>query len=263
MEHLDNSPPITLMALGEMYNIEEATKRVTTYANADETRSTCVSSPLGSRARAKIMDIQDNLIIQGMPSAKRIPGRLLTLRYMKAVVSSEQQEMLTTVLRHAIKDPSEYGLSFLLGEISTDSLVFLVISIRGNNLRSLENRLKECCKSLNTAHSIEHLGNIMLFTPKKGDNLHYHQLEQELHWDKTPDVFLINEVNAFSSYSSRPGCTTINLLSPKDAMYQAKAKQTDALMHPWKEDNAQLYNLIGTSRRLQEHHHGRSDEILC
>ena len=150
--------------------------------------------------------------------------------------------MLTTVLRHAIEDPSEYGLSFILGEISTDSMGFLVISIRGSNLRSLQNRLEDGCKSLNTAHSIEHLGNIMLFTPKKGDNLHYHQLEQELHWDKTPDVFLINEVNAFSSYSSRPGCTTINLLSPKDAKYQAKAKQTDALMHPWKEDTAQMYS---------------------
>ena len=147
------------------------------------------------------MDIQDNLIVQGMPSAKRIPGRLLTLRYMKAVVSSEQQEILTTVLRHEIEDPSEYGLSFILGEISTDSMGFLVISIRGSNLRSLQNRLEDGCKSLNTAHSIEHLGNIMLFTPKKGDNLHYHQLEQELHWDKTPDVFLINQVNAFSSYS--------------------------------------------------------------
>ena len=63
-----------------------------------------------------------------------------------------------------------------------------------------------------------------------------------LHWDKTPDVFLINKVNAFSSYSSKPGCITINLLSPKDAKYQAKAKQTDVLMHPWKEDTAQLYS---------------------
>ena len=68
--------------------------------------------------------------MQGMPSARRIPGRLLTLRYMRTVLSSEKQEMLTTVFRHAIEDSSEYGLSFMLGEISTDSLDFLVISKR-------------------------------------------------------------------------------------------------------------------------------------
>ena len=76
--------------------------------------------------------------------------------------------------------------------------------------------------------------------PSNDDNLRYHQLEQELHWDKTPDVFLINEVNAFRTSSARSGYTTINLLSPKDAKYQARAKQTDAIMHPWKEDTANL-----------------------
>ena len=71
MEHLYNSPPITLMALVEEYNSERATERAVTFANANETRNICVPSPLGSRARAKIVDIQENLIIQGMPSANQ------------------------------------------------------------------------------------------------------------------------------------------------------------------------------------------------
>ena len=34
---------------------------------------------------------------------------------------------------------------------------------------------------------------------------------------------------------------TINLLSPSNAKYQAEASQSDALMHPWKENSASLY----------------------
>ena len=49
MEHLNKSPPITLMALGGMYNIGEATKRVTIDMNGDkENFRIIVSSPLGS-----------------------------------------------------------------------------------------------------------------------------------------------------------------------------------------------------------------------
>jgi hypothetical protein len=134
MELLCTSPPITLMALGEEYNNERATERAATFIDTDETRNISVSSPLGSRARAKVLDIQECLIMQGMPSADRTPGRFLQLRYMKTVVASEQQEMLTTVIRHAINDSSEYGLSFMLGEINTDSMGSLVISIKGETI---------------------------------------------------------------------------------------------------------------------------------
>ena len=99
MEHLYNSPPVTLMALGNEHNIEEATKGTTTLMSTNETRNISVSSPLGSKARAKILDFQECLIMQGMPSADRIPGRFLQLRYMKNVVDLEQQGMLSTCNR--------------------------------------------------------------------------------------------------------------------------------------------------------------------
>ena len=72
MGHLEKSPPITLMELGGMYSIGEATQKVTMDTNADkENFRIIVSSPLGSKARVKILDIQESVIVQGMPSAKR------------------------------------------------------------------------------------------------------------------------------------------------------------------------------------------------
>ena len=47
----------------------------------------------------------------------------------------------------------------------------LVISIRGENMKSLQERLKAGCDlAMNTDHSTtnpQHLGDIVLFTPKK------------------------------------------------------------------------------------------------
>ena len=129
----------------------------------------------------------------------------------------------------------------MLGEIETDSVGALVISIMGNNMRNLQDRFKNGCKILNNTRPTEQLGDIVLFTPKKNDKYNYLELNQRLNHDRTADVFLINEVNAFSSHDSRPDCVTINLLSPSNAKYQAEASQSDALMHPWKENSASLY----------------------
>ena len=140
MELLYTSPPVPLMALGE--SSKTAIERAAIFMGTDETRNISVSSPLGSRARAKVLDIQECLIMQGVPSADRIPGRFLQLRYLKTMVDLDQQEVLTTILRHAINDPSECGLSFVLGELEIDDMGALVISIRGGNMRSLQERLK-------------------------------------------------------------------------------------------------------------------------
>ena len=129
----------------------------------------------------------------------------------------------------------------MLGELEIDDMGALVISIRGGNMRSLQERLKTGCKSLNYARPSEQLEDIVLFTPKKSDKYDCLQLKQGLHCDRTSDVFLINEVNAFSSHGSGHNCLTINLLNPSNAKYQAEAKQSDALMHPWREDNALLF----------------------
>ena len=137
---------------------------------------------------------------------------------MKTVVDLNQQEMLATVLHHTINDPSECGLSFVLGELEIDDM-----------------------GALNNAHSTEQLGDIVLFTPKKNDKYNYRELNRRLSHDRIADMFLINEVNAFSSHDSKSDCMTINLLSPSNAKYQAEASQSDALMHPWKENSASLY----------------------
>ena len=71
----------------------------------------------------------------------------------------------------------------------------LVISIMGDNMKSLQERLKTGCKSLNYARPSEQLEDIVLFTPKKSDKYDCLQLKQRLHCDRTSDVFLINEVH--------------------------------------------------------------------
>ena len=129
----------------------------------------------------------------------------------------------------------------MIGELEIDYMGALVISIRGGNMRSLQERLKAGCKSLKNAHSTEKLGDIVIFTPKRNDKYNYRELNQRLNHDRIVYVFLINEVNAFSSHDSRSDCITINLLSPSNAKYQAEASQSDALMHPWKENSASLY----------------------
>ena len=62
MELLYTSPPVTLMALGE--RSKTAIERAATFMDTDEIRNISVSSPLGSRARAKVLDIQECLIMQ-------------------------------------------------------------------------------------------------------------------------------------------------------------------------------------------------------
>ena len=213
--------------------------------NTGEIRNIYISSPLGSRARAKILAVQECLIMQGMSGTNRVLGRYLQLLYMKTIVNTGQIEVLTSVLRHAIADPSECGLSFVLGELEMDYRGSLVISVRGENMKSLQERLKAGCDlAMNTDHSTtnpQHLGDIVLFTPKKEGRYDHGELNRRLTHDKMEDVFLINEVNAFSSHDSRSDCMTINLLSPCNAKYQAEASQADPLMHPWKEINTSMY----------------------
>jgi hypothetical protein len=50
--------------------------------------------------------------------------------------------------------------------------------------------------------------------------------------DKMGEVFLVNEVNALSSYDSKSDCKTISPSSPCNARYQAEASASDSLMHP-------------------------------
>ena len=66
-ERLYASPPFTLMALGE--RSKAAIKKAATFMNTGEIRNIYISSPLGSRARAKILAVQECLIMQGMPGA--------------------------------------------------------------------------------------------------------------------------------------------------------------------------------------------------
>ena len=99
----------------------------------------------------------------------------------------------------------------------------------------------------------------MLFTPKKEGRYDHGELNRRLTHDKMEDVFLINEVNAFSNYDSRSDYKTINLLSPCNAKYQAEASQADPLMHPCKEINASMYSITIV---LQGDHHGRAVGLL-
>jgi hypothetical protein len=45
--------------------------------------------------------------------------------------------------------------------------------------------------------------------------------------DKMGEVFLVNEVNALSSYDSKSDCKTISPSSPCNARYQAEDTQRD------------------------------------
>ena len=109
--------------------------------------------------------------MQGIPGANRVPGRYLQLRYMKTMVNTGLIGALTSILRHSITDISEGGLSFVLGELEMDYRGSLTISIRGENMKSLQERLKSGCDlTMNTDQSIDstrYLGDIVLFTPMK------------------------------------------------------------------------------------------------
>ena len=139
---------------------------MTTYAIiVKESFRVSISSPLGCKAVSEILEIQESLIKQGLPEAKRVPGRNLTLDYITTVIWSANEDV-GTILQQAIKDSTKPGLAFMLGEVRVQA-GYLVISIRGRELKGVQNHLKYNCKCLKTAHSfkVEHLGSIKLFEP--------------------------------------------------------------------------------------------------